>query len=86
MIGKLSEGATLCTIDAVGLYPNIPHGEGLASLSLSLYLSIYLSKFLETRDKQISNYVLAELAEIVLKNNIFEFDEKTLKQKRGTVI
>ena len=92
MIGKLSEEATLCTIDAVGLYPNIPHGEGLASLSLSLslssiYLSIYLSKFLETREnKQISNYVLAELAEIVLKNNIFEFDEKTFKQKRGTVI
>ena len=56
-------------------------------LSLSLSLSIYLSKFLETREnKQISNYVLAELAEIVLKNNIFEFDEKTFKQKRGTVI
>ena len=29
---------------------------------------------------------LAELAEIVWKNNIFEFDEKTFKQKRGTVI
>ena len=67
MIGKLPEGAILCTIDAVGLYPNIPHGECLASLSLS--------KFLETREnKQISNYVLAELAEIVLKNNVFEFD------------
>ena len=71
MIGKLPEGAILCTIDAVGLYPNIPHGECLASLSLSLSLS----KFLETKEnKQISNYVLAELAEIVLKNNIFEFD------------
>ena len=76
-IGKLPEGAILCTMDVVGLYPNIPHGEGLASLY----------KFLETREnKQISSDTLAELAEIVLKNNIFEFDEKTFKQKRGTAI
>ena len=57
-IGKLPEGAILCTMDVVGLYPNIPHGEGLASLY----------KFLETREnKQISSDTLAELAEIVLK-------------------
>ena len=74
-IEKLPEEAILCTMDVVGLYPNIPHGEGLASLY----------KFLETREnKQISSDTLAELAEIVLKNNIFEFDEKTFKQKRGT--
>ena len=42
---------------------------------------------MENREnKQISSDTLAELAEIVLKNNIFEFDEKTFKQKRGTVI
>ena len=53
-IGKLPEGAILCTMDVVGLYPNIPHGEGLASLY----------KFLETREnKQISSDTLAELAE-----------------------
>ena len=76
-IGKLLEGAILCTMHVVGLYPNIPHGEGLASLY----------RFLETRaNKQISSDTLAELAEIVLKNNIFEFDEKTFKQKRGTAI
>ena len=64
-------------MDVVGLYPNIPNGEGLASLY----------KFLETREnKQISNDTLAELAEIVLKNNIFGFNEKTFKQKRGTAI
>ena len=64
-------------MDLVGLYPNIPHGEGLASLY----------KFLETREnKQISSVTLAELAEIVLQNNIFEFDEETFKQKRGTAI
>ena len=42
---------------------------------------------MKTREnKQISSDTLAELAEIVLKNNIFEFDEKTFKQKCGTAI
>ena len=64
-------------MDVVGLYPNTPHGEGLTSLG----------RFLETRDnKQISSDTLTELAEVVLKNNTFEFDEKTFKQKRGTAI
>ena len=61
----------------VGHYPNILHGEGLASLR----------RFLETRDnKQISSDTLTELAEVVLRNNIFEFDEKNFKQKRGATI
>ena len=66
-LGKLPQGAILCTIDVVGLYPNIPHSKGLTSLR----------RFLELRgNKQISRDTLTELAEIVLKNNIFEFDEK----------
>ena len=36
-IGKLPEGATLCTMDVGGLYPNIPYGEGPASLSISFW-------------------------------------------------
>ena len=72
-LGSLPDGAILCTMDVVGLYPNIPHGEGLDSLR----------RYLETRDnKQISSDTLMELAEVVLKNNIFKFDEKTFKQKR----
>ena len=48
-------------MDVAGFYPNIPHGEGLASLR----------KFFETRDnKQIVSDTLTELAEVVLKNNI----------------
>ena len=67
MLGSLPEGVILCTMNVVGLYPNIPHGEGLASLH----------RFLETRDnKQVSSDTLTEIAEVVLKNNIFEFDEK----------
>ena len=77
MVRSLPDGAILCTMDVVGLYPNIPHGEGLDSLR----------RFLETRDnKQISSDTLTELPEVVLKNNIFEFHEKTFKQKRGTAI
>ena len=57
-------------MDVVGLYPNIPHGEGLD----------FLRRFLETRaNKQILNDTLTELAEAVLKNNIFEFEEKTFE-------
>ena len=53
----------LCTIDVVGLGPNIPHDEGL----------ITLRKSLESReDKTISTDSLMDLAEWVLKNNIFE--------------
>ena len=76
-LGKLRQGAILCTVDVVGLYPNIPHSEGLTSLR----------RVLEFREnKQISSDTLVELAEIVLKNNIFQFDEKTFKQVRGTAI
>ena len=60
-------------MDVVCLYPNILNGENLASLC----------RFLETKDnKQISSDTLTELAEVVLKNKIFEFDEKAFKQKR----
>ena len=76
-LGKQKHGAILCTIDVVGLYPNIPHEEGLASLR----------KFLDSRiDKKVTTETLVELAELVLKNNIFQFDEKLFKQVRGTAI
>ena len=43
--------------------------------------------FLEIKDnKQISNDTWTELAEVVLKNNISEFDENTFKNKRGSTI
>ena len=76
-LGQFHERAILCTIDFVGLYPKIPHEEGLASLR----------KFLDARtEKKVTTETLLELAEIVLKSNIFLFNEKTLKQLRGTAI
>ena len=76
-LGQLPEGAILCTIDVIGLYPNIPHDKGLASLR----------KFLDaSTEKKVTTETLLELAGIVLKNNIFQFNEKTLRQLRDTTI
>ena len=59
------------------LAPNIPYEEGLGSLR----------NFLDARTKKkMTTETLLELAEIDLRNNIFQFNEKTLKQLRGTAI
>ena len=65
-LAPLPDGLILCAVDVVGLYPNIPHEEGL----------IAIRKALDTRkDKTISTDSLIDLAEYVLKNNIFEHDK-----------
>ena len=64
-------------MDVVGLYPNISHEEGSSALR----------KRRETRkEKYLLTDTIIDLAEVVLKNNIFAFRKKTLKQKRGTAI
>ena len=74
---KLPDCIILCAMDVVELYPNIPHEEGLSALR----------KRLDTRkEKYVSTDTIIDLAEVVLKNNIFTFGKKTLKQKRGTAI
>ena len=76
-LGQLPEGTILYTIDVVGLYPNIQHNEDLA----------FLKDFLDSMvDKQATTDTLIKLAELVLKNNIFEFSDKTYKQICGTAI
>ena len=74
----LPDDIILCIIDVVGLYPNIPHDEGL----------IALRKSSESReDKAISTDSLMRIkAECVLKNNIFENNLSFFKQIRGTAI
>ena len=52
----------LCTIDVVGLYPNIPHDEGLVAMMKALDL---------TGDKRISTESFIELAECVLHCPLF---------------
>ena len=74
---KLPDGIILCTMDIVGLYPNIPHEEGLSALR----------KRLETRQEKYDPAdTTTDLAGVVLINNIFRFRKKTLQQKRGTAI
>ena len=74
---NLPDNSLLCAMDVVGLYTNILHDEGLP----------VLRKRLDERDeKDVSTDTLVELVELVLKNNIFNFNEKTLKQKRGIAI
>ena len=70
---NLPDNIILCTVDVVGLYPNIPHEEGLPALRKRL-------------DHRMENYIssdtLCDLAEVVLKNNIFKFGKKNIKVKK----
>ena len=54
----LPDEVILCTMDVVGLYPNIPHDEGLIATRKALDLR---------KDKRISAESLIELGECVLK-------------------
>ena len=67
----LPEESIICTIDVVGLYPNIPSEEGLRFLRNALK---------ERSNKNVSTDTLIELAELVLQNNYFEVNEQYLKQ------
>ena len=74
---NLTDDIILCTVYVVDIYPNIPHDEGLSALRNRLDLR---------QQKYVNTSTPVELAEVVLKNNIFTFKENTLKQKRGTAI
>ena len=64
-------------MDVVGLYSNIPHDEELSAIR---------KRFDERDEKDISTDTVIGLAKLVLKNNIFSFNLKTLKQKRDIAI
>ena len=74
---ELPDDVTLCTIDVVGLYPKIPNDESLSFLTKALD---------KRRNKTVSTESLIELAEFVLQNNYFEFNNGFRKQKEGTAI
>lgn len=76
-LGNIPRGAILCSVDVVGLYPNIPHDEGLLALKEALDKRV---------DKNISTDSLVEIAECVLKNNFFEHNGEVYKQEQGTAI
>ena len=66
-LGSVPQNALLVTVDVVGLYPSIPHQDGLDALSIKLE---------QREDKKISTEDLLEMAQFVLKNNYFEFNSK----------
>ena len=76
-INNIPEDSILVSFDVVGLYPHIPHEEGLETMK----------KYLDQRqDKSISTGHLCDLAKIILKNNFFENGSKVYHQKIGTAI
>ena len=76
-VGSLPENAILVTADVVGLYPSIPHEAGLQALEETL----------ENRNhKQISAHKLVKMAQFVLQNKFFEFNNDVLQQISGTAI
>ena len=83
-IGTLPEGAILCTVDVVGLYPHIPHDEGLQAVKEALLA--WDSNLDEGKKLGDLKNDIVDFTEIVLKNSNFEFDGKHFVQKLGTAI
>lgn len=76
-IDSLPQNAILVTIDVVGLYPHIPHNKGLDAIRRAL----------DKQDNQETpTDLIVDLAELVLRNNNFEFDGKHFLQILGTAI
>ena len=73
----LRDDFILCIIDAVGLYPNIPHKERLETIRKALD---------KWEDQTILTDSLILLAERVLKNNVFQHNMRYFKQLNGIAI
>ena len=80
-LGDVPEGAILSSMDVVGLYPHIPHDEGLKSIEA---IGKYCDKVSESLVVLVEE--LVDLAKIILENNYFEFDDNIYGQKLGTAI
>ena len=67
----------LCTIDALGLYPNTPHKEGLEAIRKAPD---------KQKDQSILTNSLILSADCVLKNNILKHNMRNFEQHQGTAI
>ena len=76
-LGSLPENAILVTVDVVGLYPSIPLEAGLQALEEALE---------NRKHKQIPNGKLLKMAQFVLKNKFFEFNNDVFQQISGPAI
>ena len=76
-LGDIPEDSILVSFDVVGLYPSIPHDEGIE----------YMHEMLQQHStSKVSAESLCELAELILTNNFFEFGDKIYHQKLGTAM
>ena len=65
-------------MDVVGLYPHIPHDEGLN------IMKCIIEEF--GKDLVIGSDDLIDLARYILEHNFLEFEDKIYRQKLGTAI
>ena len=74
---NIIEATLPVSLDVVGLYPHIPHDEGLQ----------VMKKYLDKReDESVTSVNLYKLVEIVLKHKYFEFGQDVYQQILGTTI
>ena len=69
----------LCTLEITSLYTNIPHNEGIQSITEILAIH-------RTPNNLPNNSYLIQLLEVLLTNNLFEFNGKHYHQVSGTVM
>lgn len=81
-LGPLPRGSKLVTADAVAMYPNIDTDHGLKVVRLWLYKHQNDEGF--PADLPIE--LICEGLELVMKNNIFQFDDCYFHQQKGTAI
>ena len=74
---ELEPGDLLVTLDVKALYTNIPHAEGLQALNETLT---------NNNHQNPPPWALVRLADLVLKNNMFQFNNKFYLQNQGTAM
>ena len=79
---QLPTNYKLASIDVSSLYTNIPHEEGVQSALHFLKTNPDTYKHPEQPNPE----VLSEIMNLVLKHNVFEFDEKFYLQIQGTAM
>ena len=67
----------LVTLDVKALYTNIPHAEGLQALNETL---------IQNNHQEPPPWAITRLADLVLKNNMFQFNNRFYLQNQGTAM
>ena len=73
---RFNENHAIFSFDVVSLYTNIPHDDGVAAIINRGEIFNNTKNYTTT----------AKLAELVLKNNIFKFNDEWYIQQQGTAM